>query len=89
MKKHNNHTFYINNKYCIYKDNKQIIIRRFASKEGKKYELLTDRLIMSLMLGLNLVPLVWRPYHLLLKNIIHYLNNKSATLLHNTLYSFD
>lgn len=37
--KRKNCTFYINNKYCIFKDNKEIIIRRFASQDGKKYGL--------------------------------------------------
>lgn len=34
-----NNTFYINNKYCIFKNNKEIIIRRFATKDGKKFGL--------------------------------------------------
>lgn len=31
--------FFINNKYCTVKNNKEIIVRRFASKDGKKYGL--------------------------------------------------
>ena len=31
--------FFINNKYCTFKNNKEIIVRRFAFKDGKKYGL--------------------------------------------------
>lgn len=31
--------FFINNKYCTVKNNKEIIVRKFASKDGKKYGL--------------------------------------------------